>query len=132
MPKLLFRFSRFTHKYLGLIVLVYFLGMGISGILLNHPTLLQGFSLPLGWLSDSYQYKEWNRWSLRDAAFSKQQPEKIYVAGKEGVLMSRNAGRSFTPLSSGLPAPVYLRDTNCLLLIENHLYKLAITVHCVG
>ena len=46
MFKLIFRFSRFTHKYLGLIALVYFLGMGVSGILLNHPTLLQEFSLP--------------------------------------------------------------------------------------
>jgi len=55
MFKLIFRFSRFIHKYLGLIALVYFLWMGVSGILLNHPSLLQKFSLPLGWLSDSYQ-----------------------------------------------------------------------------
>ncbi|MEA1922902.1 MAG: PepSY-associated TM helix domain-containing protein [Pseudomonadota bacterium] len=120
MFKLIFLFSRFIHKYLGLIALVYFLGMGVSGILLNHPTLLQGFSLPLGWMPDSYQFRNWNRWSLRDAAFSKQQPEKIYVAGKDGVWMSRNAGRNFTPMSSGLPASAYLRDTNCLLLVENH------------
>jgi len=120
MFKLIFRFSRFTHKYLGLIVLVYFLGMGVSGILVNHPGLLQGYSLPLGWLPDSYQFREWNRWSLRDAVFSKQQPEKVFVAGKEGVWVSRDAGRSFTPLNSGLPASNYLRDTNCLLLVEKH------------
>jgi hypothetical protein len=120
MFKLLFRFTRFTHKYLGLIVLIYFLGMGISGIMLNHPSLLQKFSLPVGWLSESYQFRAWNRWSLRDAAFSKQQPEKIYVAGKEGVWMSRDAGQNFTPMSAGLPASHYLRDTNCLLLVENH------------
>jgi len=120
MFKLIFRVSRFVHKYLGLIALVYFLGMGVSGILLNHPALLQKFSLPLGWLSDSFQYRAWNRWSLRDAVFSEQQPEKVYVAGKEGVWMSCNAGRSFTPASTGLPESAYLRDTNCLLLVENH------------
>ncbi len=116
----MFHLSHFIHKYVGLVALIYFLWMGFSGIMLNHPVLLHGFSLPRGWLPGSYHFKQWNRWSLKDAAFSKQQPEKIYVAGKEGVWISRNAGRSFSPMNSGLPESVYLRDTNCLLLVENH------------
>ena len=47
--RILFRYSKRRkelHKYVGLIGLAYFLIMAISGVLLNHPSLIRGISVP--------------------------------------------------------------------------------------
>jgi len=41
-----FRISRAIHKYLGLILALYLLGMGVTGLLLNNPALISGVSVP--------------------------------------------------------------------------------------
>jgi hypothetical protein len=115
----LFHFSKATHKYLGLLGLVYFLLMGVSGILLNHPALLRGVSLPLSWMPTDYHYRNWNRMALRDAVFSTRDPDTVYVAGKSGVWQSRDGGRSFNAMGEGFPDSAYDRDTRCLLLVAS-------------
>ena len=112
----LFNISKVLHKYAGLAGLIYFALMGVTGILLNHPDLLRSFSLPMGWMPASYQYREWNRMALREAVFSATDPDTLFVGGKNGVWQSRDGGRSFSPLDRGFPAAAYARETRCLLL----------------
>lgn len=115
----LFKLSKPIHKYVGLVALLYFLLMGISGVLLNHPSLIRSFSIPLTWMPAGYHYVDWNRMALRDAVFSSTQPGTVYVGGKSGVWQSRDNGKSFTHLSNGFPISAYDRDTRCLLLTES-------------
>ena len=119
--KTLFRYSRWVHKYMGLLglfVLAYFIIMGVSGILLNHRSLINHFSVPVNLLPKSYTYHNWNRMALRDVAFSEVEAETVYAGGKEGVWVSRDGGRHFTGLKKGFPRYAYLKDTSCLLLVE--------------
>ena len=126
LPKLLFKISKVLHKYVGLVGLVYFVMMGVSGILLNHPDLLRPFSLPMRWMPPSYHYSDWNRMALREAVFSPTDPGTLFVGGKNGVWQSHDDGRSFRPMGRGFPTSAYDRETRCLLFDERgataHLY----------
>jgi hypothetical protein len=97
MPKssrILFKLSKPIHKYVGLVALLYFLLMGISGVLLNHPSLIRSFSIPLTRMPASYRYVDWNRMALREAVFSSTQPGTLYVGG--GNPVSGKAGTAAT------------------------------------
>ena len=102
--KMLFRFSKTIHKYLGLLLALFLLWMGLSGILLNHPNALKRISIPLWAMPDAYAFTRWNRGSLRDALIPVDAPETVVVAGKQGVWVSRNRGESFQSVNRGFPA----------------------------
>jgi hypothetical protein len=114
-----FLFSKMIHKYVGLICLVYFLLMGVSGVLLNHPSLVRWLSVPMAWVPESYVYSNWNRMAFREAVYSEKEPDTLYVGGKTGVWESTDGGSSFTPLAKGFPSAAYDMDARCLLLTES-------------
>jgi hypothetical protein len=114
----IFKISKPIHKYVGLVCLVYFILMGVTGVLLNHPSLIRPFSIPLSWMPGSYNYVKWNRMALREAVFSTAHPGTVYIGGKSGVWRSRDNGNAFTHLTRGFPTSAYDRDTRSLLLRE--------------
>ena len=118
--RLLWRITRPVHKYIGRLFLFYFLLMGLTGILLNHPEGMARWRVPLKFLPDSHGYRNWNRFSFREAVFSENDSGTLYVCGKAGVWQSRDNGRTFRILDQGYPATPYTRDTRCLLLIEKN------------
>lgn len=124
--RFVFNISKPIHKYVGLVCLAYFMLMGISGVFLNHPSLIRHFSVPLSWAPPSYHYANWNRMALREVVFSEKSPDTLYVGGKAGVWESTNGGESFSLLENGFPASPYEMDVRCLLLTESgappHLY----------
>ena len=116
--RILFRYSKRLHKYVGLIGLVYFLIMAISGVLLNHPSLIRGISVPQGLLPTSFRHANWDRMVMREVVFSRGERPMMIVGGKAGVWQSLDGGRSFAALTVGFPLSAYDRDTFCLLLTE--------------
>lgn len=113
-----FKASKFLHKYLGLIFLLYFIMMGITGVLINHPELIRSISMPLSFVPPSYQYTNWNRMSIRETVFSDDLKDTHYVCGKEGVWQSRDRGKTYSPLKNGYPTHAGGRDTYCLLIAK--------------
>jgi hypothetical protein len=115
MTRFLFRLSKPIHKYLVLVGLLYFFVMAVSGILLNHPSLIRAISIGPDWLPSSYRIANWNRMAMREAVFDSNDSSIHYICGKTGVWASRDGGRSYTHLDKGFPASAYDRDTNCIL-----------------
>ena len=115
----LFRFSKKIHKYFGLSFLIYFLWMGSSGVLLNHPSIIRKLAVPRSLLPEKYTFNDWNRMALRSAVFSELDADTVYVGGKTGVWISRNGGVTFSRLDEGFPNNSYDMDTLSLLLVEN-------------
>jgi hypothetical protein len=60
----LFRFSKKIHKYCGLSFLIYFLWMGSSGVLLNHPSIIENLAVSRSWLPEKYTFNNWNRMAV--------------------------------------------------------------------
>jgi hypothetical protein len=92
--------------------------MGLSGILLNHPSLISDLSVP-GWLVPSqYRVQDWNRSRLINLVYSQRNPNIAYAAGKEGVWKTADGGSSFQPMTDGFPSSRFYRKTNHVLLWE--------------
>ncbi len=116
--QILFRYSKRLHKYVGLIGLLYFLIMAVSGVLLNHPSLIRDISVPQGLLPSGFRHANWDRMAMREVVFSEGERPMMFVGGKAGVWQSLDGGRSFEALTAGFPPSAYDRDTLCLLLTE--------------
>jgi len=118
--RFVFAISKAIHKYTGLVFLLYFLFIGITGVLINHPSLLRGITVPSALLPDAYRYTDWNRMALREAVFSKTDPDTLYLAGKAGVFRSFDGGKTFAGMLDGLPTGAWNRDARALLLLERN------------
>lgn len=110
-----FNISRVFHKYLGLILVLYLLAIGISGLLLNNPGVISGLSVPWALTPASYEPHNWNRMHLRQGII---RGDDWFLAGKPGVIHSRDNGRNFTLLNEGFARFPYERDTTGLLVLE--------------
>lgn len=114
-----FAVSRWLHRYLGLLLLVYLVLEGATGILLNHPRWIASWSVPRWMVPPSYRIDDWNRGALRTMVFSATDPSLGFLAGTEGVWKTADGGRTFQPMTSGYPTSRADRRTNHVLLLEN-------------
>ena len=119
MNRALFKISKPIHKIVGLSCLIYFFIMGITGILINHPSLISKISVSPVWIPPTFRFDNWNRMAMREVIFSNQDPNVLYVCGKAGVWQSRDGGRSFSALDNGFPSAMYEKDTQCMLLTQS-------------
>ncbi len=104
----LFKYSRVLHRYSGILFLLYFLVMGLSGVLLNHPKLISRLSVPSILVPQSHQLENGRRMAIRDSIST---PGQLFIAGRGGVWQSRDQGLHFEPLGRGFPDSAYNRDT---------------------
>lgn len=54
------RFFTKYHKWIGLFFTFFILMFALSGIFLNHRTLIAGWEMPRQWLPKNYAYTNWN------------------------------------------------------------------------
>lgn len=111
--------SKWLHKYIGIILVLFLAWMSLSGIFLNHPELISGISVPREFVPAQYRLQNWNRSSLRQLIFSEQNPSIGFAAGKQGVWKTDDGGLSFYALNDGFPESQYYRKTNHILLLES-------------
>ena len=119
MRRICYKISRTIHRYTGLVFLVWFLLLGISGILLNHPDLIRGITIPSSFVPPGFGYRNWNHMALKDAVFSQTGPKALFVCGRLGVWRSPDLGRTFSSMNAGYPSSAFDRETNSLLLVNS-------------
>ncbi len=122
--KRFFRTSRWLHKYVGLLLIVYGVLMGVSGILVNHPEWISGLSMPRWLVPEQYQPKGFDRGTLGELIFLEGQAEVAYLAGTEGVWQTADGGLTFEPMLDGFPEAPAGRVTHDLLLQQQGAGKL--------
>ncbi|PKL84751.1 MAG: hypothetical protein CVV22_11225 [Ignavibacteriae bacterium HGW-Ignavibacteriae-1] len=117
--KRLYRISKFLHKYSSLTLIVFLIWMSISGILMNHPELISGLSIPYKYLPDNYSAHNWARSTLNNVQFSNDEPKLAYIGGFEGVWKTTDAGVNFSSLNvEGLPDSRYYRRVKSMMLTD--------------
>ena len=92
------KISRWLHKYLGLVLLLFLAWMSLSGILLNHPNLIQNVSVHRIFVPKQYQPNNWNRSSLKGIEYM---GDSLLLYGRQGVYLSHDKGQSFTTFMKG-------------------------------
>ncbi len=114
----LYRLSKWLHKWVGLLLLVFVVWMSASGILLNHPDAISNVSVPRWLVPPQYRIQNWNRGALRTAAFSKIDPQTGFIGGTQGVWRIGDGGRTFQRMAEAFPESYIDRQTYSLLLYE--------------
>ncbi len=71
------------HKVLSLFFIPIFLFIALSGIGLNHSSIIKNISLPISSLPENYHFKQWNRGVIQTLV--KDEKGGIYAAGKNGL-----------------------------------------------
>lgn len=116
----LFKKSKWLHKYLGLLLIIFLMWESISGILLNHPDLIANISVP-GWLvPEHYHVKNWNRSALIKMLYSKDDCETAYACGKLGVWKTSDGGKTFEAFMNNFPKSHYYLKTNDIFLLNQN------------
>jgi len=118
--KKLFKKSKWIHKYLGLVVLVFLMWMSITGIILNHPDIIEKYSVNKAFVPKSYHPKNWNRSTMKGIVIDKNNSAILYLYGRQGVFFSDNRGKSFVSFMEGsFPKSSKGRRTNSLYALDN-------------
>jgi len=110
--KRLFKISKWLHKYLGLLLIVFLIWMSFSGILLNHPDWFGSWMVPNALVPPPYRVHDWNQGALRDALVL--EDDQVLFAGLKGVWKSVDGGNSFQVDQDGLDSRFIYRKTNDL------------------
>ncbi len=76
------------HKILGLVLIPLLLLFAISGIGLNHPSVIESLSVPVKGLPSNYHFKNWNRGAIQ--AVAQISDNELYIAGKNGLAKLTN------------------------------------------
>jgi hypothetical protein len=106
--KSLLQTFRKLHKWPGVIITLFAIHFAISGIFMNHRSLLSGFDLSRKWLPKSYQYNNWNQAAVRGG----------FNIGKDSLLIFGNIGAwikendHFIDYNKGLPHGIDNRKIN--------------------
>lgn len=132
------------HKWVGLIVAFFLIIFCVSGILLNHRTLISSVDVSRSWLPSDYHYKNWNNGLLRGTIklssnihhLSPTTQHPILVYGNAGVFLTDSLGKSFKPMNEGMDkgidnrnirSVVETRCGNIFALCPQCVYRLGLT-----
>lgn len=114
--KRFFHISRWLHKYVGLLLILFLMWMSVSGVLMNHPHLIAGASVP-GWLVPGHYLPDnWNRSAITSVVFERSDSSIAYLGGKIGVYRSVAGRVDPEPLSRGFPDEAFYAKTNHLFM----------------
>ena len=116
--KRIFKISKWFHKYLGLALILFLMWESVSGILMNHPELIAGISVPKYLVPQQYHVKNWNRSSLIKMLYSKQDTNHAFASGKLGIWETKDGGKTFKSFMNGYPESAYYLKTNDIYLVE--------------
>lgn len=117
MKKKAYKISHWTHKYIGLFLLIFLAWMSISGVLLNHPKLMRNSSVP-GWMvPDNYHPKNWSRSTLKNIVYLNTQKDSAFFYGRQGIHLYNEKTQIFSPCMKGdFPHAAWKKRTNHLVI----------------
>ena len=115
--KKLIKTLRKLHKWPGVIITIFAIHFAISGIIMNHRSLLSGVELSRKWLPRSYEYTNWNQAAVRGG----------FNLGNDSLLFFGNIGtwiktpHGYIDYNDGLPSGIDNRKINQVITYKQHL-----------
>jgi len=124
MLKRIFHLSRWFHKNIGLLLILYGILMGVSGIFVNHPDWIAGLSVHRSLVPPQYHPEDFDHGTLSQVVYSNRDQNKAYLAGSEGVWATDDGGYTFQQMQNGFPESRAHRLTNAIHLHEGRINRL--------
>ena len=104
------------HKWFGLAVCFFMLMFSLSGIVLNHRTMVSGVNVSRRWLPSRYRFHDWNGGLMRGTVRFDSTRTLIYGAG--GMWLANADGSVIEDFNGGLPAGADCRNIRRVLKSE--------------
>ncbi|MCM1371533.1 MAG: PepSY domain-containing protein [Bacteroides sp.] len=117
------------HKWFGIIFCFFLIMFCLSGIILNHRTLVSGISIGREWLPGRYRYTSWNGGLLRGTTPCRDEDSTtcVLVYGTGGIWKTDNQASLFSDFNAGLPGGAdYRQIKNIVQTADNSLYAVSI------
>ncbi len=106
------KFFRKYHKWFSLFATFFILLFAVSGIVLNHRSLLSGVDLNRKLLPPVYRYNNWNLAAVKGSV--KTGGDSVLVFGNIGVWLTDSTFKSFRDMNAGFPDGIDNRKINSL------------------
>ncbi len=107
------KFWRKYHKWAGLILSFFLFLFAVSGVILNHRSMLSQFDIPRNILSSSYQYHNWNNAALRGNIELDSVHTLFY--GNVGCWQYNSLTKNWDDYNSGFPDGIDNRKISSLI-----------------
>ncbi len=108
-----FKFFKKYHKWLSIILGLFFVMFSLSGIVLNHRGIFSSVDVNRSFLPKEYRYNNWNLAAVKGAVDLPGDSSLIY--GNIGVWLSTDNFNSFSDFHSGFPKGIDNRKISCIL-----------------
>jgi len=105
------------HKWLGIILLIFFVLFSISGIILNHRKTFSNFHIKREYVPGNYSYKDWNFSTVRST--EKIGADSILIYGNIGVWLTDSTFSKFENFNAGFPKGVDNHQVSKVLNIND-------------
>lgn len=101
------------HKWLGVVLAIFFMLFALSGIVLNHRSLFSGIDIPRNWLPKEYRYNNWNNAAIKGA--TPIGADSLLLYGNVGVWLTDNTFSYFTDFNKGFKKGIDNRKISDLI-----------------
>lgn len=108
------------HKWLGLVISIFLVLFCLSGLVLNHRSLVSHLNISRQYLPSSYHFENWNRGFLRGTLPCRLNGQDlILLYGAEGCWRTDSTASSFKDFNTGLPEGRDLRALRAVVQTRN-------------
>ncbi len=118
------------HKWLGIGMSFFMLMFCVSGILLNHRSLIKDVNVSRKYLPSRYEYRNWNGGLLRgtldldkaiveDSLTMMDSCHRLLLYGNGGIWLSDNKASCFKDFNDGLPIGADYRQIRNVIKAAN-------------
>jgi len=110
--KILGKLRKF-HKWPGIVITLFVILFTVSGIFMNHRSLISGVDLNRSWLPDDYSYQNWNKAAVKSVCQISADSALVY--GNIGVWLSVDHFKTFQDWNAGFPKGIDNRKISKML-----------------
>ena len=107
---------RKQHKWIGIGMTFFLVMFCVSGILLNHRSLIKGVDVSRKYLPSNYKYEKWSGGLLRGTLAL---DNKVLLYGNSGIWQTDSTASFFADLNKGLPEGADNRQIRNIVKTDN-------------
>ncbi|HEY3373318.1 MAG TPA: PepSY-associated TM helix domain-containing protein [Prolixibacteraceae bacterium] len=101
------------HKWPGIVITLFVILFCISGILMNHRSLISGIDLKRSVLPKDYSYQNWNKAAVKSVCQLSEDSALVY--GNIGIWLTTDHFKTFQDWNAGFPKGIDNRKISKLL-----------------
>ncbi len=110
------KISKFLHKWIGLLFIIYIIYMSITGIILSHPEFFSEIDVPQSLTPHQYDFYNWNRSALISIVKS---DSSEYIYGYNGIYeISSGSKQAKSIMHAPFPSSAWNMKTRTAIAAE--------------